>query len=86
MRQYAGYGSAHESNQRYRISVAGLPGLSVNSEDTVEVAATQSRWTPVRVQLPFAAAPPGSHVIHFNIEAVGSSEHVSEKSVFLVPR
>ena len=78
--------NATESGQRYRISVEGLPGLSINSEDTVEVASTQSRWVPVRVQLPYEGALPGSHAIHFNIEAAGSSDRVSEKSVFLVPR
>ena len=78
--------NATEAQQRYRVSVQGLAGLAVNSEDTFEVAATQSRWIAVRVQLPYEGAPPGSHAIHFDIQAAGSTDHVSEKSVFLVPR
>ena len=78
--------NATESQQRYRISAEGMPGLSVASEDTFEVASTQSRWIALRVQLPYEGAAPGSHTIHFHIVALDSSAAVSEKSVFLVPR
>jgi hypothetical protein len=41
----------------------------------------------VRVQVPPGAAEPGSHPIHFDIEATGNNTlRVREKSVFLVPR
>ena len=78
--------NATEAAQRYRIMVGGLEGVAVASDDTVQVEATQSRWVAVRVQLPFDAAPPGSHAIQFDIEGLGSQQHVREKSVFLVPR
>ena len=78
--------NATEADQRYRISVEGMPGLSVDSEDTVAVESTQSRWFAVRVRLPFEGAGAGSHPIRFNIEAITSSARVSEKSVFIVPR
>ena len=78
--------NATESQQRYRISAEGMPGLSVASEDTFEVASTQSRWIALRVQLPYEGAAPGSHTIYFHIVALDSSAAVSEKSVFLVPR
>ena len=78
--------NATESTQHYRLSVSGLAGLAVDSDSLVEVGATESRWIAVRVQLPFEGAVPGSHTIHFEIEAVDSSARVSEKSVFLVPR
>ena len=78
--------NATESDQRYRITVFGLAGVAVKSEDTVTVDATQSRWVPVRVQLPYEAAAPGSHPIQFRIESVDTPGIVSEKSVFLVPR
>ena len=37
-------------------------------------------------QVPYGSAPPGSHPIHFDIQAVGADAQVQEKSVFLVPR
>lgn len=78
--------NATESVQRYKITVQGLPGLSVASEDLMTVEATQSRWVAVRVQLPYDAATAGTHTIHFEIVAQDSQAHVSERSVFIVPR
>jgi cytochrome c oxidase accessory protein FixG len=78
--------NATESAQHYRITVSGLPGLAVTSDNTVLVASTEARWVPVRVQAPFDAAAPGSHPIQFEIEALDSPGRLVEKSVFLVPR
>lgn len=78
--------NATESTQNYRIAVQGLPGLALASEEVISVDAAQSRWVPVRLQLPYEGASAGSHTIHFEIEAVNSPGRVSEKSVFLVPR
>jgi cytochrome c oxidase accessory protein FixG len=78
--------NATEADQHYKITVAGLPGLVVASDNLMTVAATQSRWVAVRVQMPYNAAPAGSHVIYFEIAAQDSPAHVREKSVFLVPR
>lgn len=78
--------NATESGQRFRISVEGLPGAAVVSDTDVYIDSTQSRWVPVRVQIPYAAAVPGSHAIHFEIKNQDSSDKVLEKSVFLVPR
>ncbi|TFZ07835.1 cytochrome c oxidase accessory protein CcoG [Ramlibacter humi] len=77
--------NATEETQRYRIGATGLAGLAVvMAEPQLEVGPAESRWVAVRVQLPFGTAEPGSHPIHFEIE--GGGAHVSEKSVFLVPR
>ncbi|MDO8249929.1 MAG: FixG Ig-like domain-containing protein, partial [Rhodoferax sp.] len=78
--------NATESAQHYRITVSGLPGLAVTSDNTVLVASTEARWVAVRVQAPFEAAAPGSHPIQFEIEALDSPGRLVEKSVFLVPR
>ncbi|MDO8769526.1 MAG: cytochrome c oxidase accessory protein CcoG [Burkholderiaceae bacterium] len=78
--------NATELNQHYKITVAGLPGLVVSSENVVMVESTQSRWVAVRVQAPFDAATPGSHAIQFEIDSLDSPGHLSEKSVFLIPR
>lgn len=78
--------NATETTQQYRITATGLPGLVLASEGTVTVDATQARGVPVTLQLPYEAARPGSHEIHFEIESLNSPGHVVEKSVFLVPR
>ena len=77
--------NATESTQHYKISVSGLPGLVIASENVVLVAPTEERWVPVRVQVP-SDAPPGAHVMQFQIDALDASGHLTEKSVFLVPR
>lgn len=78
--------NAMESQQHFRISAGGLPGLIVASENDVVIEPTQSRWVAVRVQAPFDAATAGSHPIHFDIVALDTAAKVSEKSVFIVPR
>jgi cytochrome c oxidase accessory protein FixG len=78
--------NATEAPQHYKITVSGLPGLVLTSENTVLVASTEARVVPVRVQAPFEVAPPGSHPMQFEIEALDSSGRLVEKSVFLVPR
>ena len=78
--------NATESTQRFHISVEGLPGIVVASEADVTLESTQARWVPVRVQIPFGAAAPGSHPFHFEITAQDTPGKLSEKSVFIVPR
>ena len=82
--------NAAEENLMFHLQVDGLPGLSLASESDVQVAATESRWVSVRLQVPYDAAPAGSHPIHFRIESRTpdgqSVGRLSEKTVFLVPR
>ena len=78
--------NATESTQSYRIAATGLPGLKLVSESAVSVNATETRWVPVTLQLPYEAAIAGSHKIYFEVEAINSPGRVTEKSIFLVPR
>jgi cytochrome c oxidase accessory protein FixG len=78
--------NATESSQHYRISVSGLPGLVLASEDVVQVASTEARVVAVRVQAPANVAPPGSHAMQFQIDSLDAPGHLTEKSVFMVPR
>lgn len=78
--------NATESDQRYRVSVEGLPGLVVTSDNTITVKSTEARTMPVRVQAPFEAAAPGSHEIHFEIESLDSPGKVREESKFMIPK
>jgi cytochrome c oxidase accessory protein FixG len=78
--------NATEEPQRYRISATGLEGLSVMTDHDVEVGPAESRWVPVRLQIVYGSEKPGSHPIQFNIGDARGEAHVSEKSVFIVPR
>ncbi|MBC7435534.1 MAG: cytochrome c oxidase accessory protein CcoG [Bdellovibrionales bacterium] len=78
--------NATESVQHYRITANGLPGLTAFAQDAVEVGPAQARWVPVRLQVAYEGAKPGSHEIQFEIQAMPAGAHVTEKSAFLVPR
>ena len=78
--------NASEALDHVHISVSGIPGLSLASEPDFPVDAAQSRWIPVRVQLPYDGAAPGSHPIAFHITEPDSGIELTEKAVFLVPR
>ena len=82
--------NAAEKALNFKLEVEGLPGLRIVTETDVPVPATESRWVSVRLQLPYDAAQPGSHPIHFHIQSYEQGQQVvgeiEEKSVFLVPR
>ncbi len=78
--------NATEQPQRYRIAASGLEGLAVVSDAEVEVGPAESRWVAVRLQVDYGSAAPGSHAIQFSIGDAEGKAHLSEKSVFLVPR
>ena len=64
----------------------GLDGLQLASEPEFVVGPAESRWVPVRLQIPYGSASPGSHPLVIEIEATQGGAHVAEKSVFIVPR
>ncbi|MES2980615.1 MAG: cytochrome c oxidase accessory protein CcoG [Pseudomonadota bacterium] len=79
--------NATEEGQQYVLNVSGLEGAQIVSDSTVKVEAAESRWIPVRVQVPPDAAKPGSHPITFQISTQGRpTDQISEKAVFIVPR
>jgi cytochrome c oxidase accessory protein FixG len=79
--------NATETGQEYVLQVQGIDGVRIASSTQVAVEAADSRWVPVRVQIPPNAASPGSHPINFVIATVEvPGDPVTEKSVFLVPR
>jgi cytochrome c oxidase accessory protein FixG len=77
--------NATEATQHYQVTVSGLAGLEVMSDNELTVGAAQARWLVVRAQLPADTATPGSYKIKFRIYSVDMQDHDSEKSVFLVP-
>jgi cytochrome c oxidase accessory protein FixG len=82
--------NAAETPVNFRLSASGLPGLTLVTNGDVQVASTESLWVSVRLQLPYDAAPSGSHPILFTIQSLQAGGEVQaelqEKSVFLVPR
>jgi cytochrome c oxidase accessory protein FixG len=78
--------NATEQQQHYRIAVTGLEGLVLASEAEVDVGPAESRWVPVRLQIGYGSAAPGSHPIQFSVGDTAGRSHVSEKSVFVVMR
>lgn len=78
--------NATEAPQRYRLEVRGLEGIEVVSEPEIEIDAAQSRWVPVRLQIPYGSVAAGSHSVQFEIATIGGPARITEKSVFLVPR
>jgi cytochrome c oxidase accessory protein FixG len=77
--------NATEKPQTYSLSVEGLPGLTLATEQQATVDAAQSLWVPVRLQLPYDAAASGSHEIYFDVSSSDGGK-LREKSVFMVPR
>jgi polyferredoxin len=78
--------NATEVTQNMFIQVRGTPGLALNAGAHVEVLPAQSRWAVVDVSLPYAALPPGSHKIWFDVSNADGSVNITEASVFVVPR
>jgi cytochrome c oxidase accessory protein FixG len=82
--------NAAETPMNFRLSASGLPGLTLVTNGDVQVASTESLWVSVRLQLPYDAAPSGSHPILFTIQSLQAGgqapAELQEKSVFLVPR
>jgi len=78
--------NASEAVDHVHIRVSGIEGLTLASDTDFVIDKAQSRWVPVRVQLPYDGAPPGSHPIAFEITEPDSGARVVEKAVFLVPR
>ncbi|MFY7939310.1 MAG: 4Fe-4S dicluster domain-containing protein, partial [Burkholderiaceae bacterium] len=86
--------NAKEEAARFRVSVKGLTGLMLATPTDVEVAATESRWMPVNLQLPPESAQglaSGAHAVEFVIQAVSPSGELSgdalhEKTTFVIPR
>jgi cytochrome c oxidase accessory protein FixG len=78
--------NATERTQRYTIEARGLEGLGISPAEPVEVEPAQSRWVPIRLQVPYGSATAGSHDVFFDVRAADGGSQVSEKARFLVPR
>jgi cytochrome c oxidase accessory protein FixG len=78
--------NATEAMQTYRISVTGLEGLAIASENEFKVDAADSRLVALRLQIPDGSIQSGSHAINFEIEAPALKKAITEKSIFYMSR
>jgi cytochrome c oxidase accessory protein FixG len=84
--------NATELPQRYRVQVAGMPGIRIDGAAELDVAPAEARWVTLSARVaPDVAvtAGPGAHAIEFRIERIeagGNGRFNTEKSTFVVPR
>lgn len=78
--------NATEVMQTYRISVTGLDGLTVASQNEFKVNAADSRMVAISLQIPDGSIKSGPHPIKFVIKALASNEAITEKSIFYMSR
>ena len=78
--------NATEETQTYHVSVTGLDGLSISSNDTFTLNPASERMVPISLQIADGTVSSGSHKFMFKIKALDRNEQISEKSTFLVPR
>jgi cytochrome c oxidase accessory protein FixG len=76
-----------EKPHRYRITVSGLDTVRLVSTGEVDLAGTESRAVPVRVQADQGKGQKGSNRIQFEVQSLDAERlQVKEKAVFFVPR
>jgi len=78
--------NSDEHPHRYRVSVAGIPGIRVASAAQILVDAASNRSVALRIQVPESTQH--GHSIPIEIEVMSddpSRQPVLEKSVFLIP-
>ncbi|MES2150960.1 MAG: cytochrome c oxidase accessory protein CcoG [Pseudomonadota bacterium] len=76
-----------ETAHQFRISVSGLPSVSLASPELVTLDGASARAVPVRVRIAPGAAAPGSHPIQFEVQALDAAAlGVHERAVFIVPK
>lgn len=76
--------NATEQTQQYSIRATGLPGLAVQSEQSLTVAATEEALLPLNLVSPYSDRK-GSQRITIEVTAQPSGETVSTHSTFYLP-
>ena len=83
--------NATETVQHYELSATGIDKLTIQSDvltsdRTVVVNPAESRWVPVRLQIPDGSIKSGSHRVGFVVRSVAANVSVEEDATFLVPK
>lgn len=75
-----------EAPRRFRIRVEGLEGIRLSGDAEVNIPAASTEGVTLLVRVPGSAAAPGSHTIHFEVEASDDpSIRTREKTTFIMP-
>ena len=75
-----------EAKETYRVSVTGIDGLSMASQTEFTVEPANERLVAVSLQIADGAIRSGTHPIMFEVEALGSKERITQKSIFYMSR
>ncbi len=75
-----------EKPQKYHISVSGIEGITISSNNEFSVDAASERMVVVSLQLPDEVTSSGYHPVKFEIESLSNDEEVTEQSTFYIPR
>ena len=79
--------NTEERAHRYKITVEGLPGVSIDGSSEVEVPAASLQSFMAVVRVPPDAGQKGANKIHFEIKSEENPDiRVREKASFLMPR
>lgn len=75
-----------EEPKRYTLSVAGMEGVEIVGERTVDVASAENHEVTIVVRVPPESGKKGANTIYFDIKAESHDEiAVHEKTSFLMP-
>jgi cytochrome c oxidase accessory protein FixG len=76
--------NATEQTQHYNIRVSGIPGMTIHSERSITVGATEETLLPLSLAAPYSDKK-GSQHITVEVTAQPSGETVSTSSTFYTP-
>ena len=77
--------NTQERAQWFDLRVEGIPGAVIAGTAGLSLEGASARLVPVRVRIPSAAVPRGSHAIHFIVtSAEDASVSVRERAIFTV--
>ena len=79
--------NTEETPHRFRIDVAGIPGITIVSNPDFDMPAASTKYIPVRIRVPGGAANKGSTKVIFTVRDLNNEKvSVSEKAAFIIPR
>jgi len=75
-----------EAKETYHVSVTGIDGLTMVSQTQFTVEPANERLVAVSLQIADGAIRSGTHPIMFEVEALGSKERITQKSIFYMSK
>src|SRR5690606_12433760 len=76
-----------EQARSFHFSVSGLPGVTVDGENLIEIGPAATQSVTLRVLVPYDSGKPGANPIEFEVRADDDpSLSLREETTFLFPR